>query len=110
MKKKDHIEVHVWEEYLMFAELLGVADKVREQFSKLYPNYKDSQLFNSEIDSTYITNIASMAYSGYCSGVARASSYSSGSYSGSSRSSGGGGHSYHSGGHSSSGSHGGGFR
>ena len=42
VKKKEHIEVHIWEEYLMFAELLGVADRVREQFSKLYPKYKDS--------------------------------------------------------------------
>ncbi len=110
IKKKEHIEVHIWEEYLMFAELLGVADRVREQFSKLYPNYKDSLLFNPDIDSRYITHMATLAYTGYSRGSARATSYSSGSYSGSSRSSGGGGHSYHSGGHSSSGSHGGGFR
>ena len=40
MHEKKFIEVHVWNEYLMFAELLGIADKVKEQFSKLYPEIK----------------------------------------------------------------------
>ena len=36
MPEKEYFEVHIWEEYLIFAELLGIADKVEEQFSKLY--------------------------------------------------------------------------
>ena len=109
--EKKYIEVHLWNEYLIFAELLGIADKVKEQFSKLYPEFKDNVANMSNIN--YVTNIAYAAYRGYTTGINRASarSYSSGSsYSGSSRSSGGGGSSYSSGGHSSSGSHGGGFR
>ena len=112
MHEKKFIEVHVWNEYLMFAELLGIADKVKEQFSKLYPEIKTNPSYNMDSIST-ITNMASCAYKGYTVGINRASarSYSGGhSYSGGSSYSGGGGHSFSSGGHSSSGSHGGGFR
>ena len=110
IEEKKFIEVHLWEEYLIFAELFGIAKKVQEQFSKLYPNFKGDNIMNYDTKQVFITNLASMAYSGYEKGVRAASSYSSSGYSGSSRSSGGGGHSYSSGGHSSSGSHGGGFR
>ena len=107
--EKKFIEVHLWDYYLMYAELLGIADKVKEQFSKLYPDFKEVKVTNINT----ITSMANVAYKGYTVGVNRASarSYSGGhSYSGHSSHSGGGGHSYHSGGHSSSGSHGGGFR
>lgn len=39
IKEREHIEVALWEYYLIFAELLGIADKVDEQFNKLMPNY-----------------------------------------------------------------------
>ena len=100
--EKRYIEVHLWNEYLMFAELLGVADKVREQFGKLYPDLTE-QLANFKVADSIATAVSA----GYSIGYNRSVSSS---YSGSSRSSGGGGHSYSSGGHSSSGSHGGGFR
>ncbi len=35
--QKQTIEVHLWDEYLMFAYLFGIADKVMEQLKKLYP-------------------------------------------------------------------------
>ena len=110
--EKKYIEVHIWNEYLMLAELMGIDDKVREQFSKLYPDVKTNPQYNID-NMTYIGNIASSAYKGYTVGINRATarSYSGGgSYSGHSSYSGGGGHSFSSGGHSSSGSHGGGFR
>lgn len=112
IEEKKYIEVHVWNEYLILAELLGIADKVREQFSKLYPDIKTNPTYNID-NMRFITNMASCAYKGYTVGINRASarSYSGGhSYSGGSSWSGGGGHSFSSGGHSSSGSHGGGFR
>lgn len=39
MPEREYIEVHLWEEYLIFAELMGISDKVNEQFSKLYPDF-----------------------------------------------------------------------
>ena len=37
--EKKHIEVKVWENYLIYAQLLGVADEVSKQFTKIYPDY-----------------------------------------------------------------------
>jgi uncharacterized membrane protein len=31
------VEVGLWKDYLVFAQLYGIADKVAEQFQKLYP-------------------------------------------------------------------------
>lgn len=36
---KSSQEVVLWEDYLIYAQLMGIADKVEEQFAKLYPNY-----------------------------------------------------------------------
>ena len=104
--QREHIEVHLWEEYLIFAQLLGIADKVEEQFSKLYPNFNQETLLNTEMTTIAIRNMAKICYEG----VQYGESSSSHDYSGSSTSSGGGGSSYSSGGSSSGGSSGGGFR
>jgi uncharacterized membrane protein YgcG len=37
MDTKEVMEVHLWDEYLMFAYIFGIADKVLEQLKKLYP-------------------------------------------------------------------------
>lgn len=115
MPEKEYYEVHLWEEYLIFAELLGIADKVEEQFSKVYPRFKEETMLKSDLEmSDLITmavgNLACVAYEGMNEGIAYAESSSSHDYSGSSRDSGGGGSSYSSGGSSSGGSSGGGFR
>ena len=115
ISEREHIEVHIWEEYLIFAQMMGIADKVSEQFSKLYPNFGEISILNFEGSSSAVRNISKMGWKAYEEGKelamrrARTRS-SSGSYSGSSRSSGGGGRSYSSGGRSSRGSSGGGFR
>lgn len=101
--RKEAIEVHLWEEYLIFAQLLGIADKVEEQFSKLYPDFHEV----SRINTDYVSICTrTMAYASiHAASVARdraaSSSYSSGD----------GGSSYSGGGNSAGGSSsGGGFR
>jgi uncharacterized membrane protein len=37
MNTKEVMEVKLWDEYLMFAYLFGIADKVAKQLKKLYP-------------------------------------------------------------------------
>ncbi len=109
--EKKFIEVHLWDEYLMFAELLGIADKVSEQFSKLYPEFKNSLSDYNYVASTVIAADIYRNYSiGYNRATARSYASGGGNYIGHSSYSGGGGSSFSSGGHSSSGSHGGGFR
>lgn len=105
ISKKEAIEVHLWEDYLIFAQLLGIADKVEEQFSKLYPNFNQVSRINTEY-TTICTR--SMVSSGiHSASVARdRAAYSSSSYS-----SGDGGSSFSGGGGSADGtSSGGGFR
>ena len=37
MDTKEVLEVHIWDEYLMFAYLFGIADKVAKQLKNMYP-------------------------------------------------------------------------
>ena len=122
---RQNIEVHILEDYLVFAQLLGIADKVEEQFSKLYPDFKEISKINIENTSLYTRTLSisivsalarqTLRYERRMAREARrearklARRYSH-SYSGRDRDSGGGGSSYSSGGRSSGGSSGGGFR
>lgn len=118
---RQNIEVHILEDYLVFAQLLGIADKVEEQFSKIYPNFKEISKINIENISLYTKSLSVSMVSALARETLRyqrrverearkAARQYSHSYSGSDRDSGGGGSSYSSGGSSSGGSSGGGFR
>ena len=39
MNDKEMIDVKQWQEYLIFAQILGVADKLSKEFNKIYPEY-----------------------------------------------------------------------
>ena len=115
-KERGAIEVTLWQDYLVYAALFGIADKVAKQFEKLYP--AEFKQFSSILNGSSLATVIS--YSGNISASALknarvASGWSSSSSSGSSgsshRSSGGGGHFSSGGGHHSfGGSHGGGSR
>lgn len=115
---RENVQVHILEDYLVFAQLLGIADKVEEQFSKLYPDFKEISKINGENTSLYTKALSvgmvsalareTLRYERRTEREARRSA--SHSYSGSDRNSGGGGSSYSRGGSSSGGSSGGGFR
>lgn len=112
MPEREYFEVKTWEEYLILAQLMGIADKVAEQFSKIYPNFNQESLLNSDFATLAVINMADLGYTGMVQGYEIANSRSSEDhdYSGSSRTSGSGGSSYSSGGSSAEGSSGGGFR
>lgn len=98
---KEVMEVHLWDEYLMFAYIFGIADKVAKQLKNLYPEV----LVNNNIDFDtllYINYISTRSVSAASTAKSRAESYSSG---GGGFSSGGGG-----GGSFGGGGGGGGFR
>lgn len=110
MPEREYFEVHIWEEYLIYAQLLGVADKVEQQFSRLYPDFNQQTNLDIGITTVAVRDMAHLGYRSYREGK-RAHDYSISSSSGSSgRSSGSGGSSYSSGGSSAGGSSGGGFR
>lgn len=97
--KKEAIEVTLWEEYLMYAQIFGIADKVAAQFKKLYP---DVIMDYSYDDVVFINHISYLGMTSAHTAKSRAESYSSG---GGGFSSGGGG-----GGSFGGGGGGGGFR
>lgn len=102
--EKEAIEVALWEYYLIYAQILGIADKVAKQFKKLYPQLIANNEYGA-YDINDIIFINAICYTGMQSASAsmqRAQSYSSG---GGGFSSGGGG-----GGSFGGGGGGGGFR
>ena len=104
--EREALEVHLFEEYLIFAQILGIAEKVAKQFKDLYPEIVEQSHFDS-YDNIYFVQICtnrgiSNARFAEQEAINRANSYSSG---GGGFSSGGGG-----GGSFGGGGGGGGFR
>ena len=102
--EREVIEVNLWNEYLIYAQIFGMADKVADQFKRLYPEVI-TDMDSIGYDYTDIIFIRSITASGIrsaSSARSRAQSYSSG---GGGFSSGGGG-----GGSFGGGGGGGGFR
>lgn len=99
MSDKEAIDVMLWEEYLMYAQIFGMAEKVAKQFKKLYPDVI------TDMDYDTFVFINSVSYSG----MASASSAYSAAQAASSYSSGGGGFSSGGGGGGSFGGGGGSF-
>ncbi|MBE6157048.1 MAG: DUF2207 domain-containing protein [Firmicutes bacterium] len=93
------IEVNLWEEYLIYAQIFGIAKKVAKEFKKLYPDVISDEYYN---DIIFIHTISYNGVSAASAAKSRAESYSSG---GGGFSSGGGG-----GGSFGGGGGGGGFR
>ena len=94
---RSSVEVKLWKEYLMYAQIFGIAEKVAEEFKELYPDYITEDSYS---DFIFISNISHSGISSASSARSRANSYSSG----------GGGFSSGGGGGGSFGGGGGGFR
>ena len=105
-------EVRLWGEYLIFAELLGIADKVREGFKKIYPSLDTGSVVSTMYVDDAILSVVSTFVDSYSQGSSTGYSidHPDSDYSGDSSSSGGGGSSSSSGGSSAGGASGGGFR
>lgn len=99
---REPIEVNLFEDYLIFAQLMGFAKQVSKNFKDVYPDIIEQSHFNDYDNIVFVNHCMSHGYSAAQSGKARAESYSSG---GGGFSSGGGG-----GGSFGGGGGGGGFR
>ncbi len=102
IKEREAIEVHTFEEYLIYAQIMGIAKTVAKQFKDLYPEIIEQSHYTSYDNIVFIHMCASSGISHANSAKSRAESYSSGG--GGFSSSGGGGGSFGGGGG------GGGFR
>ena len=122
-EEREAPEATLWQEYLVYAQLFGIADKVSRNLQKLYPEiYREytsnahlSNFDTREVLHSVTRSSAAMLSAAKSEQSRLASLYSTSSRSSSSssrsRSYGGGGHSsYHGGGGHSGGGHGGGSR
>lgn len=74
---KEAIEVNMWEYYLIYAQILGIADKVAKQFKKLYPELIQDCTYNYD-DIIFIHAISHTGMASASTSKSRAESYSSG--------------------------------
>ena len=74
---KEAIEVHLWDEYLMFAYLFGIADKVAKQLKNLYPEILAQENFDYDT-IVFVNHVSTRSVSAASSARSAAQSYSSG--------------------------------
>ena len=102
IKEREAIEAHLFEEYLIFAQIMGIARKVAKEFKDLYPEIIEQSNFTSYDNIVFIHMCSTRGITSANAARIRAQNYSSG---GGGFSSGGGG-----GGSFGGGGGGGGFR
>lgn len=93
INEREAKEVALWKDYMVYAQLFGIADKVAEQFKNLYPRYFEEQLNMNESTNIILINSLANSYvrsahDAYVASVSAASghggSFSGGGFSGSS--------------------------
>lgn len=72
------IEVHLFEDYLIYAQMMGIAKKVAKEFKDLYPEVIEQSKFSSYDNIIFINYCSSNGISHANTAKARAESYSSG--------------------------------
>ena len=77
MDTKEVLEVHIWDEYLMFAYLFGIADKVAKQLKNMYPEIIEQLDFDYDT-IIFINYMSTRSVSVASSARSAAQSYSSG--------------------------------
>lgn len=79
IEEKEPIEVSIWEYYLIYAQILGIAKEVSSQFKKLYPELiENSEYSLNYTQIVWINNITRSSINSASSARDRANSYSSG--------------------------------
>lgn len=76
--EREAIEVALFEDYLVYAQMLGIAKQVMEEFKELYPDIIEKSEFNSFDDINFVMLCATSGISKANSARSAAESYSSG--------------------------------
>lgn len=76
--QREAIEVELFEDYLIYAQMMGIAKQVSKQFKELYPDMIEQTNYGSYDNIVYINYCASSGISSASSARAAAQSYSSG--------------------------------
>lgn len=75
IKDKESLQVHLFDEYLMYAQIFGIAKKVAKEFKKLYPDVITDEYYD---DIIFIHTISYRGVNAATSARERAENYSSG--------------------------------
>lgn len=75
ISERESIEVKLWEYYLMYAQIFGIAKKVAKEFKKLYPEVLTDEYYN---DVMFMHTLSYQGVSAASTAKSRAESYSSG--------------------------------
>ena len=75
ISERESIEVKLWEYYLMYAQIFGIAKKVAKEFKKLYPEVLTDEHYN---DVMFMHTLSYQGVSAASTAKSRAESYSSG--------------------------------
>lgn len=78
IKNREPIEVNLFENYLIFAQLMGIADKVAKDFKDLYPDIIEQSDFDSYNNIAFVNTWASNGMTYVLSAKSKAEGYSSG--------------------------------
>lgn len=78
IKDREAIEVSIFEEYLIYAQLMGIAEKVAKDFKDLYPEIVEQSNFISYDNIVFIHTYADNIIRSSSIAESRARSYSSG--------------------------------
>ena len=65
IEDKSSIEVHLWEYYLIYAQIFGIADKVAKQFKDLYPEISEVKEYNFDNVMGNIILVNAMTSNGF---------------------------------------------
>lgn len=93
INEREAREVVLWNDYLVFAQLFGIADKVAEQFKQLYPDYFTQMAANAGLGNVNAFDFYMLTRISHSYGRAMSRGYHSGHSAAQARASGGGGHS-----------------
>ena len=78
IKEREAIEVQLFEEYLIFAQIMGIAKKVAKQFKDIYPEIIEQSHFTSYDYIMFVHMSSNRGISAANTAKTRAESYSSG--------------------------------
>ena len=78
IKDREPIEVKLFEEYLIYAQMMGIAKKVSKDFKDIYPEIIEQSHFDSYDNIIFINSYASYGISSAKNAETRANNYSSG--------------------------------
>ena len=75
IKDRSAIEVNLWQEYLIYAQIFGIAEKVAKEFKRLYPEVVTDVYYDNVV---FVSYISVHSFSSANSARSRARSYSAG--------------------------------